>query len=721
MKIKKIVFDSFSKSNNCQSGYIFFENGIYKKVDKESLVEYLMEYATDNKINSIDELLNNNENIIHNRNNLTEEEIVKKYGKIDFSAEIIAETLRMINNKPKKQKKSQKLFAEPVKVKIDKDYFKNRESKETRLMKRMKKTSKAAKIVITTIGLSVVTAVCGTGYSLTKKLGKEIKNEKVVQADEFQNIYEKSTYDELVEKSKNTSQKKEMAKTGSFIDHYNNTFADKHVEQDKNIRAALSWDEVIALDLAYNDFTPSQISEIFNSKNNYDYTIDSQKFTNNYKSAVLQLASAYVIENNNSKVSLDVLITDSKEKGFYTKYNEIFSKCKNSTGEQQVYYVNEFYKQLASDFPIEENNREVGMMHSESMNTIESYKLSIVPMVVASEMMFQNLNIDKTMSDKVIKYFNDLGLCNYVENKYEKYETTILTTEKGEYSPYYSTFKQKKEDELIKKGHYNLKDEQRDLSKLTEFQDIINGKKIEIAPGEYVAESYAENSKNYQTSKSSKSSKEVISKKTTTSKKTTDNRDEAVQAAGEKAVAEAESKVDETIRVENERRKTEAEEQAERERQRRQQEENQQATQKQEEASKENEKVSETIEDMNNKINQGETVNENDYGKNGNGQNYVDFDSNHSDSNGNLDNSVKDITTDGTGAVDANTPLPAPTEMPTVKQNKEQETTPKGNIVQEPAASEAPTQAQVQEAERIVNEMAAVEDSSENYVYQYTK
>ena len=54
-------------------------------------------------------------------------------------------------------------------------------------------------------------------------------------------------------------------------------------------------------------------------------------------------------------------------------------------------------------------------------------------------------------------------------------------------------------------------------------------------------------------------------------------------------------------------------------------------------------------------IEKGKPVNERDFGDHN-----VDFDNDHSDDNGNLDNSVKDITTDGSGA--NNGALPDPNE-----------------------------------------------------------
>ena len=70
-----------------------------------------------------------------------------------------------------------------------------------------------------------------------------------------------------------------------------------------------------------------------------------------------------------------------------------------------------------------------------------------------------------------------------------------------------------------------------------------------------------------------------------------------------------------------------------------------------EEIKQEEEDMQEKIDEANEKIENGETVNESDFG---------DHDVEFKDENGNLDSSVEEITTDGTGAVSHDEPLPDP-------------------------------------------------------------
>ena len=103
----------------------------------------------------------------------------------------------------------------------------------------------------------------------------------------------------------------------------------------------------------------------------------------------------------------------------------MFLRCKETTGQDQIDAVNAFYQELHNDFPINADQREVGISHAETRDDIEAYKLSVTPMVAAAEMMFQNLDIDHTLSDQAIAYFNDLGLCNFAQGSFDKAETIM--------------------------------------------------------------------------------------------------------------------------------------------------------------------------------------------------------------------------------------------------------------------------------------------------------
>ena len=119
---------------------------------------------------------------------------------------------------------------------------------------------------------------------------------------------------------------------------------------------------------------------------------------------------------------------------------------------------------------------------------------------------------------------------------------------------------------------------------------------------------------------------------------------------------EAKAEVDEEIARENASAKTKGQQDAERNREAMQSEADKDASRVRSEVESDNKDMQHRIDNANNNINNGGTVNEQDFGSHD-----VDFDDEHSDSNGNLDNSVENITTDGSNDK-TNDPLPDPNE-----------------------------------------------------------
>ena len=632
-KITYIAFKDYDEINNIQEGFVFFNDGSFIKVSKQELIKALMSYAKQENINQIDDLLYNNEHIIHitdqNEEDLCKE--LKENSIINGLGEKIEQETEKALNKEESTENE-----DVIEDDLDLD---DNSIEDKSLLNNFLKKSKKYKIIVTSLVISAAMAIGTVSYNLLKK-GKEKHkdNEGVTDTINNQKKFDNMSYEELLKITQNSSQRLEMTKIGEFLDTFNGKFADNHIEQDKNIKAALSWDEVISLDIAYNDYTNEKVQNIFNGS-----TVDSRQLSEAYKSAILELTSAFVIENNNQSISIDNILNDNKGKVFYNKYHELFFKAKQTKGQEQLNYINQFYNELAKDFPINDQLQEVGMQHDNSMNDIESYKLSVVPMVAAAEILFQNLDIDHTLSDKAINYFNALGLCNYVNDKYSQYETITLTGIPNEYNPYYDTFKSKKIEELNNKNQYNINDAERDLSQLTAFKNIINNHSLK--------ESIDQETTSY----SQSNSYNTDSNKTTTS-----NRDEAVQAVGEDSVKEAEQKVNEDINSQNERAKQEADRQAEEERERLQQQEEEKKNQLEQDADKENNNLQDKIDNMNENLDKDQNVNESDFGKTEDGNNIVDIDDDHSDENGNIDDSVKDITTDPSG--NSVTSLPTPSD-----------------------------------------------------------
>lgn len=465
----------------------------------------------------------------------------------------------------------------------------------------------------------------------------EIKNE----------ILDNLSYEQLLQVTNSEIQQQEMSKIGKYLDYFNGTFADKYVETNHpGVRAVLTWEEVNAINLAYNDFSKEEIRAIFNGEE-----VSSADFTNSYKEATLQLMGAFVLETRDMPVNLDSLLNTDEGKAFYQKYNELFLKCKETTGQEQLNAVNAFYQELYKDFPISDEVREVGISHSETRDDIESYKLSVTPMVAAAEIMFQNLEIDHTLSEKAVAYFNDLGLCEFAQGKYERAEQIMLCSEDDKSLPTYQQFMNTKVKDLTDKNIYFVSDEKRDISQYDLFQKWVNGHFNLDANGSFVIGD----------SISQSITTKVVDTYTTTdttyhtetTRTETSDRNQAVNMAGEEAVSRAEAEVDKQFAAENEAAKAEGEAQAAQNQQQMQEEADKEAEEIREEIAQDDQDFQDKIDDANNQIDENnkdqntgndKPVNEGDLGHG------TDFDDQHSNEQGDLDNSVGNITTDGTGA-----------------------------------------------------------------------
>lgn len=440
-----------------------------------------------------------------------------------------------------------------------------------------------------------------------------------------------SNFDNMLNKSQSEIQKATLGSVKDFLVYFNTTFADDHIEPDKDIRAALSWDEVIALTTLYNDFSNQDIIQIYNAAD-----LDSYQMLTDYKTGFLILMGAHVLENSSVPVKLDMLLQTQEAKDYYNKYHELFLAAKESTGETQLNYVKNFFAQVRADFPISMESRRsnVGIAHADPRNGLKDYYYSILPILSAAEIMFQNLDIDYTLNDEEIALINELGICNLAESRYNNVALLAATAgKKSEYADY-EALKKELESVLTLNGTYVIDDAHRELTLLDEFFEKIKDG-LKKSGGYWIIST---------------------STYTVVTREEVESREEAIRRAGEEKVKDAEEAVDNAFKDENDKAKAEAEKKAEEEAKRLQEEADKKTAENEEKVKNDEKDLQDKIDDANDKINNGETVNEDDLGHG------TKFDDDYSDGNGNLDDSVTDITTDPIGASDPSDPLPDPNE-----------------------------------------------------------
>ena len=452
-------------------------------------------------------------------------------------------------------------------------------------------------------------------------------------------LYNDYTFAQLLEVTNNEFQKNAMINASSAITGFNSIFAKNYIESGHDIKAALSFDEIVALQQAYNDYSIDEVRAYFNG-----YEVNAVEMSNNYKSATAQLIGAYIIESKENPVDMTILIDSQEGRDFYNRYHDMYLAAKYAEGEEQLRLVKEFYDAVREDFPITEEVRTEGISHSEDHSQVKDYQLAVIPMIDAAERIFRNLEVDYTLGNESeylsnYDFMNDLGLCNHVDDKYERLETIMLSAYEDNTNPLYEQYRNAIITELVNSNEYVIDDAHRELSNLRLFQQIINNDPLwKHRNGEYNGSSYSYEEQSEETYYWSDS--ETVEYTET-------------ETSYAEIPSDEQQEVDEQINQENEQARIEAEQAAEEERARQQAEEDQNAKDIEKEIEEDEKQLQEDINTANETINNNNSdndytndtpVNESDF----NGD--VDFDNNHSNDNGDLDSSVENITTDGTGA-----------------------------------------------------------------------
>lgn len=449
-------------------------------------------------------------------------------------------------------------------------------------------------------------------------------------------LYYDYSYAELLNVTQNEFQKNSMINLGATLTGFNGVFADAYVESGNDIKAALSFDETVALQQAYNSYTKDEIKAYFNG-----YEADAVNMSNAYKSASLQLMGAYVIETSENPVDMSNLIDSQEGKDFYKKYNDMFIAAKEATGDEQLALVEEFYNAVREDFPITKEVKTEGISNSENYEQIKDYKISVAPIIAAAEMCFQNLKVDYTLDTienniSEIDFINDIGLCNLADDKFEKIEIILLAAEEDNTNPLFEQYRNAIITDLENNNSYVIDDDHRELANLMRFKDVVDGDNKYLGMisttyagyyGEAYTTSYGANKKT-NVSNWEESSTEYYYESN------------IIDAP---IPPEVQAALDKELEEENNNAQAQAQADANTEAQKQQELEDQNAQNIATEIGNEENQLQNNINSINTTIDNGGTVNENNYPN-------IDFNDNYTDTNGNLSGSVQNVTLDGTGA-----------------------------------------------------------------------
>ena len=453
------------------------------------------------------------------------------------------------------------------------------------------------------------------------------------------------TYDELLDLTHKQSQKDAMTNIRKALLYFNDTFAKEYLEEGSNIRAALSFDEMLSLYVAFNDLDKDAIKAIFNGEE-----ADSNKLGRNYRSAFLQLFGAYIISDSKTPVDLSPIIETEEGKQKYQKYSEMFYAIKDATAEERPALVQKYYDELRKDYPLTEDIITEGIAHADDYNNVDGSMLPIMIMTSALEAMEKAKVTGNTLSTIEMELSKDMAGCQIAYGAFDKAEIISLSTENDKTAPTLNQFRTAINLYLDEnKINVPKNEDDRDLSKLKRFKEMVNPEGYEEVFLEYherLIETVEEDT-------------EIITWTETDTEVT-----KIVEEITEEEIPASEkAKIDKALTEENKKSQEAGNKEADKNQAERQKIEDENAKQIQQEIEEsENDlqektkTANETINNNNNDTNpKNDTkINESDFGDHG-----VNFSDEHSNSNGDLNDSVKNITTDSTGDQTGND-LPSP-------------------------------------------------------------
>ena len=504
--------------------------------------------------------------------------------------------------------------------------------------------------------------------------------------------YNECNLKELYELTTNKFQKQAMFKLANALKDYNGRFAKAYIEEGKDIKASLSFEEMVALQQAYNNFSYEEIRAYFNGA-----TVNSSSIAAAYKDASAQLMGAYIIEDSKNALDMSTIIESEEGKEFYHRYHKMFLAIKDSKSEaEKTARIETFYQCVRKDFNLKETKE------------LEGYKLSVAPMIAAIEMMYQDFEIDFKLTENEIEFIKDIGLTKYANIIFARVENATKNCKEDKTNPTYKQYrkaiikmlnnkcyekskctcnckgkctcgKNKCQTNTTQKEYcgnqksqstYYVNNCQRDLAQLQRYQQRVNWRYYE-----HVNENWREYYKvhcpqvwkvvwdemcKYQETIHEEEYK-MIEKIAWTETETQYR--EVIEKVEKEIPEEWKALIDEQIECENEKLREEAYKESEKVREELQTIEDEKAERIEEEIRQEEENLQEKIAEVNEQIelnhdndpSNDQLINEKDLGDG------VKFDDEDSDEFGYLDSSVENLTTDPTGNQEGQA-LPDPNE-----------------------------------------------------------
>ncbi len=491
---------------------------------------------------------------------------------------------------------------------------------------------------------------------------------KTVQETFNQNT---ASYITLVNNTKNEVKTKFMSNFNSFMGLFNGPFASTHKDADKSAKLCLSTEEAAASFLAYNgkSLTNEELAAIFD-----ETKLDKGQLIENYKSGYLQLMLAGIVQTSPTRV--DLLINSDAGKAMYQKYEDMniaFNTATNESAKKEI--AANFVSTTIKDFQLDATKGNFEHQTIEDLGIKDSYT-AVLPIIAAMHTKTINYGDKYSFTDAQIEALNNEALCDLAAQNIEDAVTRLqmmqMLGKTATSDPSYANYMRAIKQDLKAKGNYELND--RDISVTELFKKQIGATGVVMRETKNSVQMVGPSTQ-------TKTWSESKTEKTGTKKaKQNVSRDTAVKAVGKKEVKAAEKKVDQKYKDKTQENKEKAEKEADKKQKEQQAVEDEKGKEIDKKVDDYNQKVENEIKDTSDKHDAGDKVS-------GTGDHYQ-VDESHTDEEGNINNSVTDVTTDNSN-VSAD-PLPDPNAM---GENTTQSSVDTGKVeeYEEPVSKQTPS------------------------------
>ena len=287
----------------------------------------------------------------------------------------------------------------------DKVYFMSIEEMESTFKEKRKsdkESSDEEKRSTEKIFLAIKLFAMATLIAISVKLGKTIKD-TFFDSDvkkESSILPKEENMEEIVDSYSDSSSRTNFVKAIiAYLQRYNGVVSHQYYEEGKGALAH-TWDEVEIQKLMFNDYNEQQLINIYGN-----YKIDRDKLFNDYLMYIKEETQAHIIQGNS--LCKDMLFESDEARFFYDKFESyVINYNRASNNDDKRLIAEEFFKTIRRKFDFDDYDT----------TKIKSYYLSITPIVNAMNLICADKK-DVILSEDELGYFNDMFFEDIVNNK----------------------------------------------------------------------------------------------------------------------------------------------------------------------------------------------------------------------------------------------------------------------------------------------------------------